>query len=94
MAVGHFPKENTVMMKTQAYLRTVTPLMLILFIYSFERQGYRSGNLRTRNSYSKYNDLIERFRVTFTANGKREFVPRDKVFLFLVFYCSLLLQKK
>ena len=74
-----FQKKMLLLMKTQAYFRTVTPLMLILFICSFERQGYRSGNLRTRNSYSKYNDLIERFRVTLTANGKREFVPRDKV---------------
>ena len=78
MAVVHFPKENTVMLKTQAYFGTVTPLMLILFICSFERQGYRSGNFRTRNSYSKYNDLIKRFGVTFTANGKREFLPRDQ----------------
>ena len=58
MAVDHFPNENTVMMKTQANFRTVTLLMLILFICSFERQGYRSGNFRTRNSYSKYNDLF------------------------------------
>ena len=66
MAVVHFPNESAVMMKTQAYFRKVTPLMLILFICSFERQGYRSGNFRTRNSYSKYNDFIERFRVTRT----------------------------
>ena len=26
-----------------------------------------------------------------TANGKREFVPRDQVFSLLVFYCSLFL---
>ena len=94
MAVVHFPNESAVMMKTQAYFRKVTPLMLILFIYSFERQGYRSGNFRTRNSYSKYNDFIERFRVTLKAKGKREFVPRDQVFSLHVFYCSFLLQKK
>ena len=34
--------------------------------------------------------LIDRFRVTFTAKGKRKFVPRDEVFRFLVVYCSLL----
>ena len=38
--------------------------------------------------------LIERFRITFTANGKREFVPREQFFSLLVFNCSLLLQKK
>ena len=91
---GSFSERSAVMMKTQAYFRKVTPLMLILFIYSFERQGYRSGNFRTRNSYSKYNDFIERFRVTLKANGKREFVPRDQVFSLHVFYCSFLLQKK
>ena len=33
--------------------------------------------------------LLERFRVTFTPNGKREFVPRDQVFpLIIVVYCS------
>ena len=32
---------------------------------------------------------IERFRVTFTANGKRKFVPRDHVFPLPVVYCSL-----
>ena len=58
MAVVHFPNENAVMMKTQAYFRMLTPLMLILFRYSFERQGYRSCNFRTRNSYSKYSDLF------------------------------------
>ena len=58
MAVVHLPNENAVMMKTQAYFRKVTPSMLILFPYSFERQGYRSCNFRTRNSYSKYNDLF------------------------------------
>ena len=57
MAVVHFPYENAVMMKTQAYFLKVTPLMLILFIYSFERHGYRSGNFRTRNSYCKYKTL-------------------------------------
>ena len=29
----------------------------------------------------------------FTPNGKREFVPRDQVFLLLVVYCLLLLLK-
>ena len=32
-------------------------------------------------------------RVTFTANGKRKFVPRDQVFPFLVVYCFLYLLK-
>ena len=29
--------------------------------------------------------------ITFTLNGKREFVPRDQVSSFLVVYCSLFL---
>ena len=36
---------------------------------------------------------LERFRVTFTAKGKREFVPRDQVFPLLFSECSLLLQE-
>ena len=34
---------------------------------------------------------IERFRVTFTPNGEREFVSRDQVFPLIVIYCLLLL---
>ena len=39
-------------------------------------------------------DLKERLSisVTFTSNGKREFVPRDQVSPLLVAYCSLFLQ--
>ena len=33
----------------------------------------------------------ERLSITFTLNGKREFVPRDQVSSLLVVYCSLLL---
>ena len=33
--------------------------------------------------------LIERFRVTNTANGKREFVPPDQFFPYLTHFCSL-----
>ena len=31
--------------------------------------------------------FIERLRITFTSNGKREFVPRDQVSSLLVVYC-------
>ena len=31
----------------------------------------------------------ERLSITFTLNGKREFVPRDQVSSLLVVYCSL-----
>ena len=34
-----------------------------------------------------YNLLIERLSITFTSNGKREFVPRDKVSPLLAVYC-------
>ena len=40
------------------------------------------------NSYS-----IERLRVTFKPNAKREIVPRDQVFPLIVVYCLLLLPK-
>ena len=33
--------------------------------------------------------LIERLSIAFTANGKREFVPRDQVSPLLVVYCLL-----
>ena len=33
----------------------------------------------------------ERLSITFTLNGKREFVPRDQVSSLLVVYCSLFL---
>ena len=36
--------------------------------------------------------IIERLSITFTSNGKREFVPRDQVSPLLVVYCSLLLR--
>ena len=41
------------------------------------------------NSYS-----IERLRVTFKPNAKREIVPRDQVFPLIVVYCLLLLLEK
>ena len=34
---------------------------------------------------------LERLSITFTSNGKREFVPRDQVSSLLVVYCSLFL---
>ena len=34
-----------------------------------------------------YTLLIEGLNITFTSNGKREFVPRDKVSPLLVVYC-------
>ena len=37
--------------------------------------------------------LIQRLRVTFISNSKREFVPRDQVFPLIVVYCLLLLHK-
>jgi len=37
--------------------------------------------------------ILERLRTTFTANGKREFVPLDEVFPSIVVYCLLLLLK-
>ena len=33
---------------------------------------------------------LERLRITLTANGKHEFVPRDEVFPLIVVYCILL----
>ena len=36
---------------------------------------------------------METFRVMFTANGKREFVPGVQVFPLLVVFCSLLPQQ-
>ena len=35
--------------------------------------------------------VVERLSITFTSNGKREFVPRDQAFPFIVVYCSLFL---
>ena len=35
--------------------------------------------------------IIERLSLTFTSNGKLEFVPRDQVSHLLVVYCSLFL---
>ena len=36
---------------------------------------------------------IERFKVTFTLNGKCAFVPRDQIFTLIAVYCLLLLHK-
>ena len=36
-------------------------------------------------------DIIERLSITFTSNGKREFVPDDQVSSLHVIYCSLFL---
>ena len=41
-----------------------------------------------------FSKSLERFRVRFTANRKREFVPPDQVSPLLVVYCSLLLPQK
>ena len=38
-------------------------------------------------------ELIVRLRFTFTANGKREFVPHDQVSRLISVYCLLLLLK-
>ena len=38
-------------------------------------------------------ETIERLRFMFTPNGKREFVPRYKVFSLIVVNCLLLLLK-
>ena len=35
-------------------------------------------------------NILERFSVTFTANGNHESVSRDQVFSWIVLYCSLL----
>ena len=35
--------------------------------------------------------IIERLSLTFTSNGKLEFVPRDEVSPLVVVYCSLFL---
>ena len=35
--------------------------------------------------------LVERLGITFTSNGKREFLPRDQVSPLLVVHCSLFL---
>ena len=43
-------------------------VLLILFLYVLDIMNKLIERLR-----------IERLRVTFTANGKREFVPRDQV---------------
>ena len=50
-------------------------------------QADADGDKKGKNS-----NKIERFRNTFTANGKREFVPRDHVFPSLVLNCFLLPQ--
>ena len=39
------------------------------------------------NPFLQYS--VERLSITFTSNGKREFVPRDQVYPLLVAYCSL-----
>ena len=36
-----------------------------------------------------YHMSLERLSITFTSNGKREFVPRDQVSPLLAIYCSL-----
>ena len=41
-----------------------------------------------------YNVKLERLRVRFPPNGKREVVPHDQVFALIVVYCLLLLLKK
>ena len=49
----------------------------------FSRQtGFSSALIR----------LSERLSITFTSNGKREFVPRDQVSPLLVVYCFLFQQ--
>ena len=53
----------------------------------------------TSVAFAKYTQCLcleysgERWRFTFTPNGKLEFVPRNQVFLLIVVYCLLLLLK-
>ena len=39
-------------------------------------------------------DIIERLRVTFTSNGKREFVPDDQVSSLHVIYCMFIISTR
>ena len=44
-------------------------------------------------SLGKVRSPLDRLSITFTSNGKGEFVPRDQVSSSLVVYCSLFLHK-
>ena len=62
--------------------------------YSNVKIPYPVFKARTSTSERTSRTLsIERFRVAFTANGKREFEPRDPVFRQLLLYCFALPQK-
>ena len=45
----------------------------------------------TLRHFVRGNNQIERWSITFTPNGKREFVPRDQDSSLFVVYCSLVL---
>ena len=61
-------------------------VILIRARLSFTRTGFAHCGVRSFK-------LLERFRCTFTPNGKREFVPRDQVSPLIVGYCLLLLHR-
>ena len=42
-----------------------------------EAEGVRFRNPKIRSSVIFYVQLVEKFRITVTANGKRHFVPAD-----------------
>ena len=57
----------------------------------FGHQVQKIGTLVV--SLGKVRSPLDRLSITFTSNGKREFVPRDQVSSSLVVYCSLFLHK-
>ena len=57
-----------------------------------DRQSFKSGPSLTAGSRG-FPSAIREIKITFTPNGKREFVPRDQVFPLFFVYCLLLLHK-
>jgi len=71
-------------------------------VVRFGRRGQKAGdcfsvdlsngtdhNLKGYVGKVNASGTTERLSITFTSNGKREFVPRDQVSPLLVVYCSL-----
>ena len=65
----------------------------VLSVISKESSGCRKKQNSIRDPQQQIMLILERLRVAFAANSKREFLPRHQVFHSLVFDNSLFEQK-
>ena len=90
--------KHHVYVKRQTRISTTWPSFLVtcrlLFRLSAQCMISMSNSISTvsRAMGHSFFKTIERLSITFTSNGKREFLPRDQVSLLLVVCCLLFLQ--